>query len=83
MRDSINPADFQTFTRPQAIANLKVLDEDGADYGVEPTEYASMSNDELEAEICMAGIVHDADMKGVFDTEREALAALMQARAEY
>lgn len=77
MRYSPNPADFQAFTRQQAIANLKALDEEatGGD-----AYYSAMSNEDLEAEICMAGIVHDENMKGVFDTEREALAAVYQAK---
>ena len=74
MSYSPNPADFQAFTREQAIANLNALDDDA------PVDYASKTNEELEAEVCMAGIVRDENMKGVFNTEREALAAVYQAK---
>ena len=72
-----NPADFQAFTRAQAIASLKDLDEDAKGGDV---YYGAMNNEQLTEEICLAGIVHDANMKGVFDTEREALAAVYKAR---
>jgi hypothetical protein len=83
--DSINPEDFVTFTREAAIKELKTL-EDDEDFDEEDCfseDYNTMTNEELEAELCLAGFVHDEDMKGVFDTKLEADDALKAAIENY
>lgn len=53
------------FTRSYAISVLKDLDDC---CGADPRDFAAVTNEELESELCLSGSVHDADMGGVFDT---------------
>lgn len=53
------------FTRADAIMVLNALNED-----LDPEDqqdYSNMSNDELESELCLSGMIHDEYMAGVFD----------------
>ncbi len=53
--------------RLQAISMLEDLAEDCDDEECESRDYPAMSNEELEAEICLSGLIHDFDLDGVFD----------------
>lgn len=83
MPDSVNPNDFRAFSRASALNALRELDEQNDIDPEDAVEYASMDNDELEAEICLSGIVHDTDMVGVFDNDIAASFALVKARSDY
>ena len=56
------------FSRKDAIRILKEIDED-CDVGPEDNDndYDSMSNEQLEAHLCLSGYIHDEDMEGVED----------------
>ena len=83
MTDSIDPKDFRSFTRGQAIGAMVDLDDSNDLLPEEMQDYTAMDNEELEGELCSAGIVHDTDMKGVFNTQQEADTALYTARLGY
>ena len=56
------------YTRKEAIELLIMLQESQYDPDeVEPYDFDSMSNADLEEELCMSGVVHDNDMLGVID----------------
>jgi hypothetical protein len=56
------------FLRHDALLALNDLQND-ADYlpDEDKINYYAMSNEELAGEMCMAGLIHDEDMGGVFD----------------
>ena len=59
----------RTFTRTEAIELLKQLAD--SQFG-DPDEYdnpdpTTLSNEELEEELCLSGVVHDNDILGVVD----------------
>jgi len=57
--------DKQWFTREEAIAIMEKIDADMDDDEVEKVLYHVLSNDDLEAELCLSGYIHDEDMGGV------------------
>jgi len=62
------------FLRTDAIRVLSEMQDD-ADYldDSDRTNFAEMSNEDLEAELCLSGIIHDEDMGGVFDILPEGM----------
>ena len=57
----------RTFTRTEAIQLLTMLEASQFDDDYEELDLANMSNEDLEEELCMSGVVHDNDMLGVVD----------------
>ena len=84
MTDSIDPKDFRSFSRTTAIDKFKMLQESQFDDDeIEPYVFENMTNDDMEEELCMSGVVHDSDMVGVYDTQQEADRALYAAQIGY
>ena len=59
----------RTYTRSEAVQLLNQLTE--SQFG-DPDEYddpdpTTLTNEELEEELCLSGVVHDEDMAGVVD----------------
>ncbi|MBS1722871.1 MAG: hypothetical protein JSS66_07955 [Armatimonadetes bacterium] len=60
---------LQYFSRAEAIQIVKAIGQDSELFG-EPEEtedYCAMTNEELEAELCLSGYIHDTDFGGVHD----------------
>ena len=59
----------KTFTRIEALEALKPMNEDmgpgDEEWGY--TDYSTMSNEELGAELCLSGTIHDDDFDKVVD----------------
>lgn len=72
--DSIDPNDFRTFTRLEAMTTMR---------GIDDGDYGHMTNEELEAELCLSGYIHDEYMKGVYDSRIESEAGLHNAKLDY
>ena len=56
------------FTRTEAIDLLKILENSQYDdEEIEPYDFDTMSNEDLEEELCLSGVIHDCYMLGVID----------------
>lgn len=56
----------KVFTRKEAIKILSDMNQEAIEeYDAMPEDFDSMDNEELEAELCLSGYIHDEDMGGV------------------
>lgn len=62
------------FLREDAIRVLSELQDDD-DYvsDSDRIDFSEMSNEDLESNLCLSGIIHDEDMGGVFDILPEGM----------
>ena len=62
---TIPTCERRKYTRAEAIELLTLLQESQYDDEIDPYDFDSMDNAELEEELCLSGVVHDDDMLGV------------------